>query len=183
MKKRRPRLDRGVLELDNKTAERSIRPIALGRKNYLFMGSEGGGKSAAIAYTLIETAKLTDTLGRITGAVPPTRRTVYAIFTGHYQPLVLLRACIGVRTDQEFTAALQAIKIHPLAVVELSGPFRRVGLRCAVRGDPRRRLGRRLIHGAAAYRTSRHVLSSFFSIFLSPDCLNLPPRREPACRG
>ncbi len=35
-----------------------MRPIALGRKNYLFMGSEGGGKSAAIAYTLIETAKL-----------------------------------------------------------------------------------------------------------------------------
>ena len=35
-----------------------MRPIALGRKNYLFMGSEGGGKSAAIVYTLIETAKL-----------------------------------------------------------------------------------------------------------------------------
>jgi len=35
-----------------------MRPIALGRKNYLFMGSEGGGKAAAIAYTLIETAKL-----------------------------------------------------------------------------------------------------------------------------
>jgi hypothetical protein len=35
-----------------------MRPIALGRKNYLFMGSERGGKSAAIAYTLIETAKL-----------------------------------------------------------------------------------------------------------------------------
>ncbi len=51
-----------------------MRPIALGRKNYLFMGSERGGKSAAIAYTLIETAKLngidpqawlTDVLGRI----------------------------------------------------------------------------------------------------------------------
>ena len=51
-----------------------MRPIALGRKNYLFMGSEGGGKSAAIAYTLIETAKLngvdpqawlTDVLDRI----------------------------------------------------------------------------------------------------------------------
>jgi hypothetical protein len=39
-------------------AERSMRPIALGRKNYLFMGSEGGGKAAAIAFTLIETAKL-----------------------------------------------------------------------------------------------------------------------------
>ena len=69
-------IDRDIafLELDNNTAERSMRPIALGRKNYLFMGSEGGGKAAAIAYTLIETAKLnsvdpqawlTDTLGRI----------------------------------------------------------------------------------------------------------------------
>ena len=35
-----------------------MRCVALGRKNYLFVGSEGGGKSAAIAYTLIETAKL-----------------------------------------------------------------------------------------------------------------------------
>ncbi len=35
-----------------------MKPIAIGRKNYLFVGSEGGGKSAAIAYTLIQTAKL-----------------------------------------------------------------------------------------------------------------------------
>jgi len=74
MKRLRPYLENGFLELDNNSAERSMRPIALGRKNYLFMGSEGGGKSAAIAYTLIETAKLngvdpqvwlTDVLGRI----------------------------------------------------------------------------------------------------------------------
>lgn len=58
MKKLRPWLDHGFLELDNNTAERSMRPIALGRKNYLFMGSDGGGKAAAIAYTLVETAKL-----------------------------------------------------------------------------------------------------------------------------
>jgi hypothetical protein len=58
MKRLRPYLDHGVLELDNNSAERSMRAIALGRKNYLFMGSERGGKSAAIAYTLIETAKL-----------------------------------------------------------------------------------------------------------------------------
>ncbi len=73
-KRLRPYLDHGTLELDNNTAERSMRAIALGRKNYLFMGSEGGGKSAAIAYTLIETAKLngvdpqawlTDVLARI----------------------------------------------------------------------------------------------------------------------
>jgi len=35
-----------------------MRPIALGRKNYLFMESQGGGQAATIAYTLIETAKL-----------------------------------------------------------------------------------------------------------------------------
>ena len=51
-------LENGFLELDNNSAERSIRCVALGRKNYLFVGSEGGGKAAAIAYTLIETAKL-----------------------------------------------------------------------------------------------------------------------------
>jgi transposase len=56
--KARPYLDYGFLELDNNTAERAVRPVAVGRKNYLFMGSEAGGKSAAIAYTLIETAKM-----------------------------------------------------------------------------------------------------------------------------
>ena len=35
-----------------------MRTVALGRKNYLFVGSQTGGKSAAIAYTLIETTKL-----------------------------------------------------------------------------------------------------------------------------
>lgn len=35
-----------------------MKPVAIGRKNYLFVGFEGGGKAAAIAYTLIETAKL-----------------------------------------------------------------------------------------------------------------------------
>ena len=47
-----------TLELDNNTAERAVRGIAVGRKNWLFIGSEGGGRAAAIAYTLIETAKL-----------------------------------------------------------------------------------------------------------------------------
>ena len=58
MPKGRAYLNNGMLELDNNICERSIRPIALGRKNYLFMGSVGGGKAAAIAYTLIETAKM-----------------------------------------------------------------------------------------------------------------------------
>ena len=58
MERLRPYLDYGTLELDNNTAERGMRAIALGRKNYLFVGSEAGGKAAAIARTLIETAKL-----------------------------------------------------------------------------------------------------------------------------
>ena len=56
--KARPYLDHGFLKLDNNTAERAVRPVTLGHKNYLFMGLEAGGKSAAIAYTLIETAKM-----------------------------------------------------------------------------------------------------------------------------
>ena len=58
MPKARAYLSNGMLELDNNICERSIRPIALGCKNYLFMGSVGGGKAAAVAYTLIETAKM-----------------------------------------------------------------------------------------------------------------------------
>jgi transposase len=54
----RPYLAHGILELDNNPAERAMRAIALGRKNYLFVGSASGGRAAAIAYTLIETAKL-----------------------------------------------------------------------------------------------------------------------------
>jgi len=82
----RPYLDHGILDIDNSeplsaigprtmaSAERAMRSVALGRKNYLFVGSQTGGKSAAIACTLIETAKLngvdpqawlTDTLARI----------------------------------------------------------------------------------------------------------------------
>lgn len=48
----------GRLEIDNNAAERSIRPLALGRKNYLFAGSDKGGERAAAIYSLIETAKL-----------------------------------------------------------------------------------------------------------------------------
>ena len=56
--KARPYLDNGALELDNNSAERAMKPVAIGRKNWMFAGSEGGGKAMAIAFTLIETAKL-----------------------------------------------------------------------------------------------------------------------------
>lgn len=58
MPKARAYLENGHLELDNNTAERAVKPVAIGRKNWMFAGSEGGGKAMAIAFTLIETAKL-----------------------------------------------------------------------------------------------------------------------------
>jgi len=58
--KARPYLDDGRLEIDNNAVERAMRPVALGRKNWLFAGSEGGGRALAIAFTCIENAKLND---------------------------------------------------------------------------------------------------------------------------
>ena len=48
----------GRLEIDNNIAERSVRGIGIGKKNYLFFGSDSGGERAAIIYSLIETCKL-----------------------------------------------------------------------------------------------------------------------------
>jgi uncharacterized Ntn-hydrolase superfamily protein len=48
----------GSLEIDNNAAERALRAVALGRKNYLFAGSDAGGERAAALYSLIGTAKL-----------------------------------------------------------------------------------------------------------------------------
>ena len=48
----------GLLEIDNSAAERALRAVALGRKNYLFAGSDCGGERAAAMYSLIGSAKL-----------------------------------------------------------------------------------------------------------------------------
>ena len=74
-------LDDGRICLTNNTAERALRGIALGRRSWLFAGSDRGGVRAAAMYTLIGTAKLNDVdpqawladvLGRIAGT-PQTR--------------------------------------------------------------------------------------------------------------
>jgi len=51
-------LDDGTIEIDNNAAERALRVVALGRKNYLFAGSNRGGERAAAVYSLLGTAKL-----------------------------------------------------------------------------------------------------------------------------
>ena len=50
-------IERGDLNIDNNAAERAMKPVALGRKNWLFAGNDAAGHSAARLYTLIESAK------------------------------------------------------------------------------------------------------------------------------
>jgi transposase len=52
--------DDGRIEIDNNPAERALRAVALGRKNYLFAGADCGGERAAAIYSVIGTAKLND---------------------------------------------------------------------------------------------------------------------------
>ncbi|MBV1688430.1 IS66 family transposase [Novosphingobium sp. G106] len=72
-------LDDGRIDLDNNTVERSIRPLALGRKNALFAGSDEGGDNWAVIATLIENCKLsainphawlTETLAKLANGHP-----------------------------------------------------------------------------------------------------------------
>jgi len=72
----------GRLEVDNNIAENAMRCIALGRKNYLFAGSDTGGERAASIYTIVQTAKLNgvspeaylrDTLTKIADGHPINR--------------------------------------------------------------------------------------------------------------
>jgi transposase len=75
-------LDDGRLEIDSNVVERSIRPIALGRKNHLFAGSDGGAEHWAVIASLVETCKmndvdpqayLRDVLGKIVARHPASR--------------------------------------------------------------------------------------------------------------
>jgi transposase len=69
----------GRIPIDNNVIERLLRPVAIGRKNFLFFGSERGGKTAATLYTLVQSARrncvdvwpyLTDVLRRIAAVAP-----------------------------------------------------------------------------------------------------------------
>lgn len=75
-------LDDGRIELDNNVVERSIRPLALTRKNALFAGSDGGAEHWAVIASLVETCKLnsidpqaylTNTTTRIVNGHPNSR--------------------------------------------------------------------------------------------------------------
>ena len=75
--------DDGTIEIDSNTVERSIRPIALTRKNALFAGSDGGAEHWAVVASLIETCKL--------NAIDPEAylgQTITRIVQGHPQSRV-----------------------------------------------------------------------------------------------
>lgn len=85
-------LDDGQLAIDNNQCERSIRPIAIGRRNWLFTGSPAGGKAAAAMFSLISSAKrhhieplayLTDLFTRLP-ATPLSQLTQF--LPDHWQP-------------------------------------------------------------------------------------------------
>ena len=50
----------GILAIDNNTSENAIRMVALGRKNWLFAGSDRGGRTAAVLFSMIASCKLND---------------------------------------------------------------------------------------------------------------------------
>ena len=90
--------DDGRLALDNNPAERALRCVAIGRKNYLFAGSDAGGRRAAAIYALIESAKLNglnpqhylaDVLARI--ADHPARH-IAELLPWNWQPVHTTRA-------------------------------------------------------------------------------------------
>ena len=75
-------LDDGRLEIDNGVAERALRGVAVGRRNWLFAGSLAGGERAAALYTVIETAKangiepqayIADVLAKLAGGWPAAK--------------------------------------------------------------------------------------------------------------
>jgi hypothetical protein len=85
-------LNDGRICLTNNAAERALRGIAIGRKNWLFAGSDRGGQRAASMYTLIATAKLNnidpqawlaDVLGRI---ADHSQRRLHELLPWNYHP-------------------------------------------------------------------------------------------------
>jgi transposase len=86
----------GCLALDNNAAERALRGIAIGRRNWLFLGSDRGGRAAAIHFSLIASclrngvepfAYLRDLLTRLPSLLPDANRhTLRSLLPDHWQP-------------------------------------------------------------------------------------------------
>lgn len=112
-------LDDGRIELDTGLLERSLRGPALGRKNYLFFGSLGGGRTAATLYSVVQSAKLyhldvtaylTDTLRRLAALLPTDASAIRELLPDRWalaNPQHVLQA-----RQQESLAALEKRRHH-----------------------------------------------------------------------
>lgn len=83
----------GRIRIDNNVIERLLRPVAIGRKNFLFVGSERGGQTAATLYTLVQSARrngvnvwpyLTDVLRRLPGIAPTDTAALEALLPNRW---------------------------------------------------------------------------------------------------
>jgi hypothetical protein len=83
----------GRLQLDTGHLERSIRPVAIGRKNYLFFGSPRGGQTAAMLYSVVRSARprhldvmayLTDILRRLPAIRPTNTAAITQLLPNHW---------------------------------------------------------------------------------------------------
>jgi transposase len=77
--------DDGALAIDNNLAERTLRPCAIGRKNWLFLGDDRGGRTAAVLFSFTASCKanqvepwayLRDVLVQLSSASPPAAATL-----------------------------------------------------------------------------------------------------------
>lgn len=92
-------LDDGRLCMSNNAAERTMRPVATGRRNWTFAGSDEGGRRAAAIDTLIETAKLNDT-----DRSPGSQTSSHACRT--IRPNASTNSCPGTGDDSRINAPL-----------------------------------------------------------------------------
>jgi hypothetical protein len=86
-------LDDGRIQLDTGHLERSLRPVTVGRKNYLFFGSLPGGQTAATLYSVVQSARLyhldvtaylTDMLRRLPGITPTDSEDIRPLLPDHW---------------------------------------------------------------------------------------------------
>jgi hypothetical protein len=94
----------GCLEIDNNAAERSIRGMGVGRRNYLFFGSDSGGERAAIIYSLVETCKLNQ--------IDPQRYLQYVLERIAEHPINRIEELLPWRVAEKLKMANEPAKSH-----------------------------------------------------------------------
>jgi hypothetical protein len=102
-------LDGGEVPIDNNAVENSIRPLALGRRNWVFVGSQGAGERAANVMSLLESAKLNghDPWGYLRDVLErlPTlkQRDIDQLLPHHWRPAGV--ACVGAAAEKTDSTA------------------------------------------------------------------------------